>query len=460
METIINQTCEKLNGLFHTFFCENHSLEEAERFFGEAISEATVVLLGAYYEELDLRLKADKEYRKSEGMTVHKTNVHREELTSLGTVSFNRTYYHLKDGTYDYPIDSVAGIVPYQRISKGISQSLANVAIKHSYMDASKFVTGGMVSKQTVMNKIRSSKPCRRPAVVRGQVPVLHIDADEDHVSLQNRKSDVAVPSITVYECVEHTGKRGHCKNAFGISEYGKSSEELWEEVYDEIEKRYDIDHCQIYIHGDGAAWIKYAVNLFPNSIFVLDPYHKNEHIKKAVSGMEDADRANFSGMMVNAFRHDDVHELMCIQGEMAATYPERIETILEGTNYLLNNFAAISVYYNDPVARNGGATEPHVSHMLSSRLSSRPMGWSEKTLEKIAPILAAGSCYYEPEQKDIAKTTTRHQQNKYYCMCDGTTHSFVPNSLGLPHPDIALTDAIFGQADKKRYSYLTGFWI
>ena len=39
----------------------------------------------------------------------------------------------------------------------------------------------------------------------------------------------------------------------------------------------------------------------------------------------------------------------------------------------------------------NGGATEPHVSHILSNRLSSRPKGWRVKTLKSFVPMLANG---------------------------------------------------------------------
>lgn len=34
----------------------------------------------------------------------------------------------------------------------------------------------------------------------------------------------------------------------------------------------------------------------------------------------------------------------------------------------------------------------PHISHVLATRLSSRPLAWSETTLKHLAPILAAGS--------------------------------------------------------------------
>lgn len=36
-----------------------------------------------------------------------------------------------------------------------------------------------------------------------------------------------------------------------------------------------------------------------------------------------------------------------------------------------------------------GSSTEGHVSHVLSSRMSSRPMGWSKKGVAKMAQLRA-----------------------------------------------------------------------
>ena len=68
---------------------------------------------------------------------------------------------------------------------------------------------------------------------------VLHLDADEDHVKLQNGERRI-VPLVSVYEGIERIGSRGICKNVFRRAEFGKKTEELWEEVLTEMERRYD----------------------------------------------------------------------------------------------------------------------------------------------------------------------------------------------------------------------------
>ena len=110
----------------------------------------------------------------------------------------------------------------------GVGLALVETSCKVSYERSSEYITGGQISKQTVMNKIRAASPRQKPTKYRA-VEELHIDADEDHVSLQDGGSTI-VPLISVYEGIEHHGRRGVCKNVFHISEYGKSPAALWEQ--------------------------------------------------------------------------------------------------------------------------------------------------------------------------------------------------------------------------------------
>ena len=92
---------------------------------------------------------------------------------------------------------------------------------------------------------------------------------------------------VSVYEGIERHGKRGVCKNIFHCSSFGQRTEEFWEDVLSQIEERYDLEGTKIYLHGDGASWIKQGLEWLPNSRFVLDRYHKNKALKQLVSGIE-----------------------------------------------------------------------------------------------------------------------------------------------------------------------------
>lgn len=97
----------------------------------------------------------------------------------------------------------------------------------------------------------------------------LHIDADEAHITLRGGKKS-EVPLISVYEGIERRGKRSYCKNVFHISEYGKTPDDLWEQVLYEIERRYDLAGTRIYLHGDGGTWIQTGLEWLPGAVLCL----------------------------------------------------------------------------------------------------------------------------------------------------------------------------------------------
>lgn len=431
MKEIIASRIEKLKREIEIFFeKEDIGLDEAEVYFTQRIGETVRGLLTACYEQKDAELLADKAGRKEAGLVVERHGDVRQVVTQLGVVSYRRTYYASRSGGYCYPIDQVVGLEGYQRVSSGVCLGLVEAAREMSYTKASRVVTCGQVSKQTVMQKIREAQPVVEP-VLRQKIAVLHVDADEDHVKLQTGDSRI-VPLISVYEGIKQNGKRGVCKNVFHCSEFGMKTEDLWEEVLTEMERRYDLTNIKIYLHGDGAPWIKQGLEWLPNSVFVLDRYHMNKALKGAVSGIERKSGCQYEYHLRQALDEGDRDYFCSVRDSLLARWPEREKTILENSNYLLDHIEAIRIYNTDPEARKGGATEPHVSHVLSSRLSSRPMGWSSKTLKKFVPILAAGQCTFQQKQKAIETAPRAERLHKKPAVAKVMEHS-----LGLPHPDM-----------------------
>jgi len=109
-------------------------------------------------------------------------------------------------------------------------------------------------------------------------------------------------------------------------------------------------------------------------------------------------------------------------------------KTIQENLDYQLNNFEAITITQREKASLNGGCTEPHVSHPLSDRLSSRTMEWSKATLMRFVPILAAGSAAFsgsaEQEECDYPSTSAFLKEQKKL---------FRLGTLGLADPDNAV---------------------
>ena len=84
-----------------------------------------------------------------------------------------------------------------------------------------------------------------------------------------------------------------------------------------------------------------------------------------------------------------------------------------ESLKYIKNNWQGIRRRVKNEEGIAGSSTESHISHVLSSRLSSRPEGWCMEGLDKMAQLRIywknggsmAGLVKYQKEEKIIEKT-------------------------------------------------------
>lgn len=404
---------------------EDLSLDNAEAELTEQIYCLVAGYLGELYETKDEEIWSNKAQRKADGLVVERRGDKRQVLTVFGSVNFNRTYYRAVNG-YEYPVDRIAGVEEYRRISNRTGIALVATACSTSYQNSSNLVTGGNVSRQTVMRAIRQMDvPQVEEAAEKKKVTELHIDADEDHVHLQSGKS-VIVPVVCVYEGKVPVCKgRNRCVNAFHHSEYGDNYDNFWENVLAEIEARYDISETKVYLHADGGNWIQKAQDWIPNIVFVLDDYHKNKAIKKALSGIGRKEAQMYDEVIRESFLEDDATLLGEIRDSLIAAFPDRKATICDGINYLIRFFDAIHLRAANPKEVPGGSSEPHVQHVLSERLSSTPKAWSEETLKHFVPVLAARQAVFACPVKEVTESDT-----------EKTKKPNLKNTAGLIDPD------------------------
>ena len=169
VEEIINKIAERFKRDAEEFLRGSRKdIAAAEEFFLPRLSQMCAELLSGLYEEADTVLAADREGRKRSGLVVERRGDGRQVLTRLGEVRFRRTYFQKRDGTYCYPIDEQAGIREYERVSGGVSLELVETAREVSYGKSSKLVTGGAVSRQTVMHKVSCIRVLCLPPVLCG----------------------------------------------------------------------------------------------------------------------------------------------------------------------------------------------------------------------------------------------------------------------------------------------------
>lgn len=82
----------------------------------------------------------------------------------------------------------MVNIPAYERITGGVSAELVSLATEVSYAKSAQFGTAGVISRQSVRNKILKLRALEKrpdPKEEKRTVKELHVFADEDHVHLQ-----------------------------------------------------------------------------------------------------------------------------------------------------------------------------------------------------------------------------------------------------------------------------------
>jgi len=308
-------------------------------------------------------------------------------LTTFGAVDYERTYYkHKKKSEYAYLSDHSLGIDPHDRMDLSYQSELINQSLDLSYEKSSRNVSKEvLVSKQTVMNSIRNLGIVGNDSVSIKEknkiVPVLYIEADEDHVAMQDG-SNKQIKLIYVHEGKELVSPgRAKLINKRYFTGSQMNSEDLWLEVANYIDQAYKVDQIEtIYLSGDGAKWIKEGLNWIPKSKYVLDYFHLSKYIKKATAHLP-----HFTSDLWDSIHcHDKKRVRELFKQILEETEKETKKTAVQDSRrYILNNWVGIINRYDTSYI--GCSAEGHISHILSARLSSRPLGWSIEGADQMA---------------------------------------------------------------------------
>ena len=111
------------------------------------------------------------------------------------------------------------------------------------------------------------------------------------------------------------------------------------------------------------------------------------------------------------------------------------IKRIVDAKEYILSNWTAAKLRLRHQDGVKGSSTEGHVSHVLSSRMSSRPMGWSIKGATKMAKLRA-----YELNGGDMLELV-RYQKRD------------IPKAVGAEYDVLSSAEVI--QSEKNRHGQL-----
>lgn len=334
--------------------------------------------------------------------------------TSLGDVNFRKTLFTNKEtGTSEYLLDRIIGLERNERITEDAEAKMLKEAVQTSYRrggEGTSLMSG--VSKQTVKNKIHRLKfpENEEKPEKKKEVEYLYLEADEDHVSLQfhEKKGDLTESGnhqknnclitklVYVHEGIEREApksKRHKLVNPYyfcGVNT-GEENAAFWDEVYRYLENHYELDKVKkIYLNADGGAWIKSGMKRIAGITYVLDEFHLEKYLTKLTSHMRDS-REDASDELRTAIRsksRKDFEEIVarlegCLENETG------LKRIAEAKEYILSNWTAAKLRLRHQNGVKGSSTEGHVSHILSARMSSRPMGWSVTGASKMAQLRA-----------------------------------------------------------------------
>lgn len=111
------------------------------------------------------------------------------------------------------------------------------------------------------------------------------------------------------------------------------------------------------------------------------------------------------------------------------------IKRLKDAKTYILENWTAAKLRLNHREGIKGSSTEGHVSHVLSSRMSSRPMGWSIQGAGKMAKLRA-----YKLNGGDMLELV-RYQKRE------------MPKAVGAEYDVLSCTEIL--QSEKNRHKDL-----
>ena len=384
MEFILQQVADNCTDFFN--FSENKIFNNEEMYsffhlmedFSTLINGMAIIMLEGFLSKLDDQLydfvKQEKRYH------VQEKSRERTIITQWGEVKIARRYYKDKvTGEFVYLLDRVLDLPSHKQIDPYCASKIIKHATSMSYANAVEASTPCQLSRQTVKNLVHSlpTPPTTLQTEIEAKsAETVYIEVDEDHVSLQTGKN-INMKLATVYtDKVDVGSNRMELveKHSFtGLETPG----EFWMQIDSYLAEAY-VGSPKVYIIGDGASWIKRGLDVLPNSEFILDRFHLFKYVTK-ICGKRSR-KELFVSLETN-----DKARFEAYAEQMKEQYPHRMKQIVAGATYIENQWDYARASLLRPDIRS--STEAHVSHILSTRLSSRPLGWSKKGAERIAKL-------------------------------------------------------------------------
>lgn len=331
-------------------------------------------------------------------------------LTKVGEMTITRRYYvDRATGEGHFLLDEALGLWPRQRYSPAVRELAIELAVETSFGTAARWLgrwTQGQVriSRMAIWTDVQEAgsaaaeevERVREALFERGEVPEgarvareLNVEFDELFVRgrrrVGGRKEWIGLKHALAYEGKE-TDARGRAvlKQRRVHVTVGEGTDAV-EQALADFGRQWDfsrVERCTV--GGDGAAWIRRALEYIPHATYRLDPFHLRRALREGL-GHDGRVYPRVCEALAAGKPWREVQQLL--HRAARRTCGERGQRARELMQYLERQWDGIAA---DPEARRLGAIEAENSHVLAKRMKRRGAAWSAKGAHHMGRLRAA----------------------------------------------------------------------
>ena len=309
-------------------------------------------------------------------------------ITSVGCITVNSTSYISKNNNQRFVLlREILHLKPYQRLTNEAEYQLIKYAMSENMSQAARHaLRNTIISRSTVSKKLSKLDGSIVENITKctNQPDVLYIEMDEIHANLQNGTNKIC-PCAIVHEGYEEDFvRRKNLKNIRYFASSKLTYEELWEVIFDYVNKRYYIDKFKaIFVSGDGASGIKTYTNCFPYAKFVLDPFH---YIRKHLNYIF-KNETELRNIADGYIRNNLIGDFKTLVNLQIQKYPEQRKQMKKHMNHIITNLEGIK-NQKDVNYKVHCSMEGHVNQAFARYITSSPYGFSKQGLENKLKLL------------------------------------------------------------------------
>lgn len=373
------------------------SMVELEKEIQILVQQVAARLLEFALYEIDTRLAKERNPEKYKNIGIRS----RTMITTVGAIEIKRRYYKdTETGENHFLLDETLGLIPRSRVSPRLERMMLDLGTETTFRKASntlEYLVPG-ISHMTVWNETqragakakqeteeRQAELFEDGIIPEGKHSVKGLNIEADGVMIrqqQTSKRHEEVKLVVGYESKEGEERKRlvNRKTVAGVA----NSNTIWEQASAIFGAEWQLNGDEeIRIGGDGAAWVKEGIEVFPGATYHLDLFHLRKRLMEALGFNKDYYQTVAEKLY--ELDIDGLKETFTII--LKNTKGARRERVKRLQHYIFDNWGGIS---NLPKEDRLGVIEGQVRHTIARRMKSIGGGWSPTGTDHMARLLAA----------------------------------------------------------------------